>query len=386
MQITDISWADLSWNPGRGCSYVSPGCGIIAGQGHCYVPGQLVQASGVKFGQEIPPSNFWHGFIAWNPKNNRYDWTGKVALMNHKLLEPIHEKKWPASKVFSDSTFDLFHREFTDAQILQVFHVMLQEPRHIYEILTKRADRMNDFIRQYFPAQCPLPRNIWVGVSVESQEYIRRAELLADLPIPVKVYSIEPMLGPVTLTAKVLASKGQNWFLCEGQSGRDAQPFDAAWALDLRDQCRRSGFPFYMKQLGAVPILNGQPIEFNRRGDGHNKDWDIWPEALNGIKVREFPRMPDPWAALCHPGYHDLAFPKKAKTGTDDPATKVLLAPAPSPTPPPTPASPIKWATPTLTVTKGDRSDIGCKKIKNQVMVEAGKKAWATRRINAMKG
>jgi protein gp37 len=137
---------------------------------------------------------------------------------------------------------DLFHDGVPDSFIRAVFSTIERADWHVFQILTKRAERL-----ARIADALPWPPNLWMGVSVESARYAFRARLLADTPALAKFISAEPLLGPIP----DLPLRGINWVIVGGESGRFARPMDLSWARDLRDQCKSAGVPFFLKQLGG---------------------------------------------------------------------------------------------------------------------------------------
>ncbi|RKI06639.1 phage Gp37/Gp68 family protein [Corallococcus sp. AB030] len=214
MAETAIEWTDVVWNPTRGCSRVSPGCGAGtpgARKGGCYAERMAIRLSG--------PGQAYEGLVKSTPAGPR--WTGKVVLDAEKLLEPLHWRK--PRRVFVNSMSDLFHESLTVKDIAKVFAVMALARRHTFQVLTKRAEVMartvgsEDFRGQVLSIAAmeatrrglnlepdelrwPLP-NVWLGVSVEDQQ--RADERIPELlrtPSAVRWLSCEPLLGPVNLS------------------------------------------------------------------------------------------------------------------------------------------------------------------------------------------
>ena len=129
-----------------------------------------------------------------------------------------------------------------DTFIAGVFDVMRRAHWHTFQVLTKRAERL-----AAIASELPWPANVWMGVSVERGEYIRRIDCLRRTPAAVKFLSLEPLLGPLAR----LDLSHIDWVIVGGESGPRARPMDPAWALDIRDQCRRAGVPFFFKQWGG---------------------------------------------------------------------------------------------------------------------------------------
>lgn len=177
-----------------------------------------------------------------------------------------------------EASFDYLYRE--------IIEVVTSEngSRHIWQWLTKRPRRMAKFAKWLEKKGVPWPRNLVAMTSVTSSKRVGRIADLRDVPAAIRGLSVEPLEDPVKLDLK-----GIDWVICGGASGTGATAFDLAWARDLREQCRKAGVAFFMKQLGANPVENGRPLKLK---DSHGGDWSEWPEDLN---VREFPRAFHEW-------------------------------------------------------------------------------------------
>jgi len=238
-----IEWTDATWNPVTGCSKVSPGCKF------CYAErlAHRLQAMGQK--------NYKNGF--------------EVTLQPHMLEHPLHWRK--PRRVFVNSMSDLFHDEVPTTYIEQVFGIMRRAHWHQFQVLTKRSERLLELNRvlQWQP-------QIWMGVSVENEDYLGRVDHLRRTGAAIKFLSIEPLLGPL----HNLALRGIDWVIVGGESGPHARPLDPAWVQELRDRCSAAQVPFFFKQWGGVfksrtgRILDGRkwdemPIQPNSsvRGD-----------------------------------------------------------------------------------------------------------------------
>lgn len=127
--------------------------------------------------------------------------------------------------------------------IRQVFDVMEATPRHTYQLLTKRADRLAEIA-----PMLPWPRNVWLGVTVEDNDHLTRVEKLRTVPAAVRFLSIEPLLGPLP----DLDLSGVDWVIVGGESGPGARAMDPAWVLAVRDECVASRVPFFFKQWGGI--------------------------------------------------------------------------------------------------------------------------------------
>lgn len=297
-----IQWTDATWNPTVGCKLVSPGCT------NCYamkLAGRLERMGG-KTGAK------YAGLTA--PSKAGPIWTGTIRLDEAALLTPLRWKK--PRRIFVNSMSDLFAEDLPDAAIDTIFAVMQRAPRHIFQVLTKRSDRMKSYVaglyadadsnnRRWFDRGFCWPlgnraemardrvvpfRNIWLGVSVEDQQRAdERIPNLLATPAPLRFISAEPLLGPVDVRAwlpwKTRAYEGNtsiDWVIAGGESGRGARPMHPDWARALRDQCAAAGVPFFFKQWGeflpfddaidvdCADVLDGQIAGFGGGDPGGN--------------------------------------------------------------------------------------------------------------------
>lgn len=217
---TAIEWTDATWNPVRGCTKVSPGCK------HCYAE---------LFAER------WRGILG-HPYEQGFD----VRLVPEKLDEPL---RWSRSRrVFVNSMSDLFQEDVPAAYIRRVFETMNRADWHIYQVLTKRAGRMQAVVSA-LPEELAVQRHIWLGVSVEDRRWgLPRADELRATPAAVRFLSIEPLLedlGDFDL-------RGIDWVIVGGESGPGARPMRPEWVRSIRDRCRSMGVPFFFKQWGGV--------------------------------------------------------------------------------------------------------------------------------------
>jgi len=314
-QITTIEWATHSWNPTRGCSRVSPGCQ------NCYAERIAARFSTHPLQDGDNDGGIFAGFAKRTPSGPR--WTGKVELIESKLLEPLSWRK-PRPRVFVNSMSDLFHEALHDNEIDKVFGVMALCPGSNFLILTKRAERMflyiDSTIRSSIPgdshwsARGHLP-NVWLGVSVEDRKHKDRIDWLRKTPAAVRFLSLEPLLEDLG----ELDLAGIDQCIVGGESGPGARGCDLAWIRSIQTQCSSAGIACFIKQLGAKPFdtdFNGhisrktvvashakqspwlegftkvtsksgvKLIKHLRLNDRKGGDWDEWPADL---KVREFP-------------------------------------------------------------------------------------------------
>jgi protein gp37 len=197
-----------------------------------------------------------------------------LRLVPEKLAEPL---KWSAPKmVFVNSMSDLFHEDVPDSYVRQVAEIMKLANWHTYQVLTKRADRLQELLSSQLCEAASL-NHIWWGVSVENRKHgLPRLELLRSAPAKVRFLSVEPLLedlGEINL-------KGIDWVIVGGESGRGARPMDPAWVRSIRDQCRRHDIPFFFKQWGGV----------RKSATGRNLDGRHYDEMPAGSTVTMPPR------------------------------------------------------------------------------------------------
>jgi len=165
----------------------------------------------------------------------------RLSLHEQSMELPLRWKK--PQTIFVNSMSDLFHKDVSLAFIKKIFKVMGKAHWHTFQILTKRSDRLLQLNEQL-----EWKPNIWMGVSIESQDYTYRIDDLRKTHAVVKFLSIEPLLGPI----RKIELKGINWVIVGGESGPGSRPMDEAWVLDIRDQCKRTDVPFFFKQWGGV--------------------------------------------------------------------------------------------------------------------------------------
>jgi protein gp37 len=220
-----IEWTDATWNPVTGCTKVSPGCK------HCYAErlARRLKAMG----------------------NPRYRDGFAVRLQADQLSLPL---RWRAPRrIFVNSMSDLFHDDVPDDYILRVFDIMVCAHWHVFQILTKRSERL---VR--LAVRLPWPPNIWAGVSVESSRYTKRADDLRRVPASTRFLSIEPLLGLID----TLPLQGIHWVIVGGESGGHRRPMEPKWARQIRDLCVKANVPFFFKQWGGrTPKSNGRTLD-----------------------------------------------------------------------------------------------------------------------------
>ena len=231
-----IEWTGSTWNPATGCTKMSPGCK------HCYAERLAKRLNAM--GQP----NYANGF--------------HLTLHDHALELPLTWKT--PQMIFVNSMSDLFHEDIPLRFIQKVFDVMNRANWHTYQILTKRSARLIEL-----DSQLPWASNIWMGVSVENQDYTFRIDYLRETRSNIKFLSLEPLLGPLP----DLNLRGIDWVIVGGESGPRARLMDTKWVIDIRDQCETSKVPFFFKQWGGV----------NKKKTGRlleGKTWDQMPRRL----------------------------------------------------------------------------------------------------------
>jgi protein gp37 len=226
-----IEWTEATWNPVTGCTKVSPGCK------HCYAERLATRL------QAMGHQAYRQGF--------------DLTLQPQKLNLPLHWKK--PHTIFVNSMSDLFHAAVPLEYIQQVFDVMGRADWHRFQVLTKRAARLREL-----DAALPWEPHIWMGVSVEKQAYISRIDDLRQTHAHLKFLSLEPLLGPLLN----LDLHGIDWVIVGGESGPHARPMDPQWVLEIRDQCRQAGVPFFFKQWGGT----------NKKKTGRLLEGQVWNE------------------------------------------------------------------------------------------------------------
>jgi protein gp37 len=226
-----IEWTESTWNPVTGCSKISPGCK------NCYAErmAERLQAMG--------QPNYRNGF--------------GLTLQPQMLELPLRWKK--PQTIFVNSMSDLFHDKVPLPYVQRVFSTMRQAHWHRFQVLTKRAHRLATL-----SPQIDWPSNVWMGVSVESANYLDRIDNLRTTGALVKFLSLEPLLGPLVNLNLV----GIDWVIVGGESGPRSRPMDAAWVTDIREQCDRADVAFFFKQWGGK----------NKKRAGRLLDGRTWDE------------------------------------------------------------------------------------------------------------
>jgi len=233
-----IEWTDATWNPVTGCTKVSPGCK------HCYAERFAERFRGV------PGHPYEQGF--------------DLTIWPERLDQP---RRWKEPRrIFVNSMSDLFHPGVSAAYIRKVFDAMVAAPQHQYQVLTKRPERA-----ALLADELPWPDQVWMGTSVENQDYVGRIDELRKVPAHVRFLSCEPLLGPLDMDLD-----GIHWVIVGGESGPGARPMKPQWVRSIRRQCRAADVPFFFKQWGGV----------NKKVAGRLLDkrtYDEFPQQLGAV-------------------------------------------------------------------------------------------------------
>lgn len=252
MARTSIEWTrsqdgtpGMTWNPVTGCTKISPGCK------HCYAERFAERFRGV------PGHPYEQGF--------------DLKLWPERLEIPL---KWKAPRfIFVNSMSDLFHQDIPIEFVRKVFGTMSRARQHRFQVLTKRAERLAELA-----PKLDWPPNVWMGVSIENQEYAWRADYLRQVPAAVRFLSVEPLLGPVRLDLRKI-----HWVIVGGESGPGARPMNPEWVRSVRAQCERAGVPFFFKQWGGV-----HKGKTGRALDGQM--WDEMPDSFSRLRDNFVPQ------------------------------------------------------------------------------------------------
>lgn len=230
MARSSIEWTEMTWNPTTGCTKISSGCKF------CYaeIMSKRLQAMGV----------------------DKYKDAFKIKTHPDQLKIPY---TWKSSKVvFVNSMSDLFHEEIPLDFIKAVFHVMNDNPNHVFQVLTKRAERLHQI-----SSELKWTHNIWMGVSVENEKVVSRIDFLRNTSARVKFLSCEPLIGPLPN----LNLDNIDWVIVGGESGHNPRPMDSNWVLEIQEQCKLADVRFFFKQWGGRNkkstgrLLNGRTYD-----------------------------------------------------------------------------------------------------------------------------
>jgi protein gp37 len=238
MAKSSIEWTESTWNPVTGCTKISAGCQ------HCYAERMANRL------QAMGQPAYALGF--------------DLTLHPEKLRQPLEWRK--PSTIFVNSMSDLFHEDIPIEFIKDVFETMRVASWHRFQVLTKRAERLEELNESL-----EWPENVWMGVTVERQDYVSRIDCLRRTGARVKFLSCEPLLGPLA----DLNFQDIGWVIVGGESGPSSRPVDPAWVRDLRDQCVTAEVPFFFKQWGGR----------NKKKAGRHLDGLLWSQVPAALVV-----------------------------------------------------------------------------------------------------
>lgn len=242
---TKIEWTEATWNPSAGCTKISAGCK------NCYAETMAIRLQAMKV------EGYETGF--------------NFSIVPSRLNEPLNRKK--STVYFVNSMSDIFHEEMPDEYLDKIFDVIKKTPQHIYQILTKRAGRMYEYLEYK-----NIPKNVWLGVTVENKkDGLPRIDKLRKLKASVLFLSVEPLLedlGNINL-------KNIDWVIVGGESGNRARPMDSSWVLNIKEQCEANNIAFFFKQWGT---WGSDKVKRNKKVNGKFIDGKIWQEYPEKIK------------------------------------------------------------------------------------------------------
>jgi len=237
--VHKIEWTEQTWNPSAGCTKISSGCK------NCYAETMAVrlQAMGVE--------GYENGF--------------EFNLVPTRLNDPFKRKK--PTVYFVNSMSDIFHEDMPEDYLDKIFNVIEETPHHTYQILTKRADRMFQYL-----SHREIPKNIWLGVTVDNRkEGLPRIDKLRQLHATVLFLSVEPLLedlGTINL-------ENINWVIVGGESGSKARPMEKNWIVNIKRQCEEKDIAFFFKQWGT---WGADKVKRNKKLNGKEIDGKIWQQ------------------------------------------------------------------------------------------------------------
>lgn len=241
MAQSSIEWTEMTWNPTTGCTKISQGCKF------CYaeIMSMRLQAMGVE----------------------KYKDNFQVRTHESALSAPY---TWKKSKiVFVNSMSDLFHKDVPLEFIQKVFKVMRDNPQHVFQVLTKRADRLLEIDKEI-----KWSHNIWMGVSVEDKRVTKRIDQLRETNARTKFLSLEPLIGPLPN----MNLDKIDWVIVGGESGHNPRPMKADWVIDIQEQCEENEVAFFFKQWGGKnKKRNGRTL--------NGKTYDQMPEIELQLSV-----------------------------------------------------------------------------------------------------
>lgn len=246
MKKTKIEWTEATWNPSTGCTKVSAGCK------NCYAETMSKRLKAMK------TPGYDNGF--------------EFSIMPERLSQPLKIKK--PTRFFVNSMSDLFHEEMPYDYLDKVFEVMEQTPQHQYQILTKRENILAD----YFITRT-VPRNVWLGVTVENKQSRKRIDVLRNIDAEIRFLSLEPLLEDLG----ELNLENIHWAIVGGESGHKARPMDKKWAINIKNQCKDQDVKFFFKQWGTWGADN---VKRSKKANGRlleGQEWNEYPAELEKV-------------------------------------------------------------------------------------------------------
>jgi protein gp37 len=227
MAETSIEWTDATWNPVAGCTVLTAGCT------NCYAMRMAARL-------EAMGTAKYRGLT--RKSGGRAVWTSKIRLDHASLNSP---KRWSKPrKVFVNSMSDLFHDDVPIEFIAQIWNVMKHTPRHTYQILTKRPERMAQVLAR---PSFEVLSNVWLGTSVEDERVLDRLDAIRRMRAAIRFVSFEPLIGSVVQGDLT----GIDWAIVGGESGPRSREMKPEWVDEIEAMCRRSGTAFFFKQWGG---------------------------------------------------------------------------------------------------------------------------------------
>ena len=226
MKNSKIEWTDSSWNPTTGCTKVSEGCR------NCYAEKLSLRL------KSMGAEKYANGF--------------KLSLHPEAITLPLQWKE--PKKIFVNSMSDLFHKDVPFDFIDKVWNVMLEADWHIYQILTKRPERMLEYLeRRWGNRESNTSKHIWLGTSVEDSRVKNRIDILRNIPAGIRFISFEPLIGDVG----ELDLTNIHWAIVGGESGKNHRLIKEEWIQNILKQCREQKVAFFFKQWGGFTPKSG---------------------------------------------------------------------------------------------------------------------------------
>jgi protein gp37 len=227
MAETSIEWTDATWNPVAGCTIITPGCT------NCYAMRMAARLDAMGVDK-------YRGLT--RKSGGRYVWTGRIALDEAALDVPARWRK--PRMIFVNSMSDLFHDDVPVEFIQRVWAAMAESPHHVFQVLTKRPERMREVLSKIAPT--PLP-HVWLGTTVENSAVLGRLDELRATPAVIRFVSFEPLIGSVASADLDRI----HWAIVGGESGPASRPMQADWVDEIRLACVTKGTAFFFKQWGG---------------------------------------------------------------------------------------------------------------------------------------